>query len=103
MGIQRLGFVDASQFGLVTALSFWVFFPHDPVKENLDEEDLQNNGDELGVGGRVVISDVEPEVIVHDVVDLGRSQQKNLSQDGLDLLWLIDHVAVNVVTDANLL
>lgn len=50
-----------------------------------------------------MVSNVEPEVVVHDVVDLGRSQEEHLRQDGLDLLWLIDHVAVNVVTGAKLL
>lgn len=50
-----------------------------------------------------MVSDVEPEVVVHDVVDLGGSQQEHFGQDGLDLLWLIDHVAVNVIPGADLL
>ena len=70
-------------------------------EEDFDEMDFQRDGYEFLVSGRFLRSKVKPEVVVHDVVDLYRQQVKYLVQNRLNLLRLINHVFVDIVTTTN--
>jgi hypothetical protein len=70
-------------------------------EEDFDEIDFQSDGYEFLVSGRFLRSNVKPEVVVHDVVDLYRQQVKYIVQNRLNLLRLINHVFVDIVTTTN--
>ena len=72
------------------------------VKKNLYEINFQSYRNEFVVSGGLLGTNVEPEVIVHDVIDFGGGEVEDFSQDSFNFLSLINHVFVNIVSTANL-